>query len=139
MKNNKHYFINNQTGSYLYVLNIGYNSNNQIELQSLQTSLDIFNSTNYSIPQGTTWFNDLYLYQDSTNTAATNVHINVWPGFRILNNTFSQAIGFYAGNYPSNTILLYLTSVSTSLDPKSNKWITQYEGEWLYRDCSANI
>jgi hypothetical protein len=111
MTNNKHYFINNQTGSYIYLLNISYNNaSNKIELKSFQTSLDIFNSSQYSLPLDeynnviTTWQNDLFLYQDSNNIPATNVHISVWPVFIISNNIFQQAIGINQGQYPNNLI-----------------------------------
>jgi hypothetical protein len=105
MTSNKHYFIKNLNNSYIYLLNISYNNyTNKIELQSLKTTYDIFDSTNYSLPNGNNWWNQLYLYPDSAGDAATRVNITVWPGFEILNNNFKDAIGFSNGNYPSNII-----------------------------------
>jgi len=95
MTTNKHYFIQKDTGSYVYLLNIGYNNMNKIELQSLQTSFGIFNSTNYSFPldqynnEILTWKKYLYLYDD-----ATTAPITVYPVFVIFNNSFKTAIGF---------------------------------------------
>jgi len=89
MTDNKHYFINKETGSYVYLLSITYNNiTNKIELQSLKTNLDIFNSNEYSFPLDEynnpieTWEKYLYLYDVTT----TYVHITVWPVFKILDN-----------------------------------------------------
>jgi hypothetical protein len=105
MTTNKHYFISNETKSYVYLLKISYNSyTNKIELKSLKTNYDIFNITYYSLPADNNWWIYLYLYPDSAGDAATRTNITVWPGFKILNNNFQEAIGFNAGNYPSNII-----------------------------------
>ena len=115
MTNNKHYFINKETGSYVYLLNIGYNNiTNKVELQSLKTSLIIFNSNEYSFPLDEynkpiiSWEKYLYLYDN-----ATYVHITVWPVFEILDNIFQQAIGFTNGYYPSNIISVVVDTNNT--------------------------
>jgi len=97
MTNNKHYFIEKETGSYVYLLNISYiYTVNKIELKSLKTNLDIFNSINYSFPLNnenneiTDWEKYLYLY----DIKGTGVRTTIWPVFVILNNSFNTAIGF---------------------------------------------
>lgn len=117
MTDNKHYFINKETGSYVYLLNITYNNiANKIELQSLKTNLDIFNPNEYSFPLDEynqpieIWEQYLYLYDN-----ATDVHITVWPVFQILNNIFQQAIGFTNGYYPSN-IISVVVDTNNSID-----------------------
>ena len=119
MTNNKHYFINKQTGSYVFLLNIGYNNNlNKMELKSLETSLDIFNTSEYSFPLDeynniiTTWSKYLYLYDN-----ATNVRITVWPVFVIFNNIFKTAIGF------NSTI----NSIDDIVKSSSNYTLDQYK------------
>ena len=105
MTSNKHYFINNLTGSYVFLLNIGYNNlNNKVELKSLKTNYDIFDLINYSLPD-TTWGEYLYIYIDSDGEAATRTNRTVWPGFKVLDNIFKDATGFSSGNYPSNIII----------------------------------
>jgi hypothetical protein len=105
MTSNNHYFIKNLNNSYVYLLNISYNDyTNKIELQSLKTTYDVFNSTEYSLPLGNNWWNQLYLYPDSAGDAASRTNITLWPGFKILDNIFKDAIGFSNGNYPSNII-----------------------------------
>lgn len=105
MTSNKHYFIKNLNNSYVYLLNISYNDySNKIELQCLKTTYDVFNSTEYSLPLGNNWWNQLYLYPDSAGDAASRTNITLWPGFKILDNIFKDAIGFSNGNYPSNII-----------------------------------
>ena len=118
MTNNKHYFINKETGSYVYLLHIGYNNiTNKVELQSLKTSLIIFNSNEYSFPLDEynepikTWEKYLYLYDVTT----TYDPITVWPVFQIVNNSFQQAIGFTNGYYPSN-IISVVVDTNDSLD-----------------------
>jgi len=106
MTSNKHYFIKNLNNSYVYLLNISYNDyTNKIELQSLKTTYVVFNSTEYSLPLGNNWWNQLYLYPDSAGDAASRTNITLWPGFKILDNIFKDAIGFSNGNYPSNIII----------------------------------
>jgi hypothetical protein len=106
MTDNTHYFINNETGSYVYLLNITYNNlSNKIELQSKRTNLNDNIFKGYSFPKDENneailnWRKYLYLYDN-----ATYVYITVWPVFQILDNIFQQAIGFTSGNYPSNII-----------------------------------
>jgi hypothetical protein len=114
MTDNKHYFINKETGSYVYLLNITYNNiTNKIELQSLKTNLDIFNG--YSFPKDEndneilTWEKYLYLYDNP----GTQVRITVWSVFEILDNIFQQAIGFTNGYYPSNIISVVVDTNNT--------------------------
>jgi len=116
MTDKKHYFINKETGSYVYLLSITYNNiTNKIELQSLKNNLDIFNSNEYSFPLDEynnpieTWEKYLYLYDVTT----TYVHITVWPVFQILDNIFQQAIGFTNGYYPSNIISVVVDTNNT--------------------------
>jgi hypothetical protein len=102
---NKHYFIDNMTRSYVFLLKISYNNHtNKVELTSLKTSYDIFNSTKYSLPVDNNWWNQLYLYP-TNGDAASRTNITLWPGFNILDNGFKDAIGFNVGNYPFNTII----------------------------------
>lgn len=130
MINNSHYFINNLTGSYVLLLNIGYNNiNNKIELKSLKTSYNIFNSTNYSLPVGNNWWNYLYLYPDSAGDAATRVNITLWTGFKILNNIFKDAVGFSSGNYPS----IIIPSYDDANDFNANNLIAQgYSNDLIF-------
>lgn len=54
-----------------------------------------------------------------------------------LDNTFPvyKELGYQAN------ALLYLTSVTTELNPEKNEWTNTYEGEWIYVDCglSGNV
>ena len=104
MTNNNHYFIERSTKAKVFLLAIAYNNSTQlVELQSVKTDYNIFNSTRYSFPldntntEITTWAE--YLLDTSQTVNITN-----WPGFKITANLFSAAIGFDAGNYPSNII-----------------------------------
>jgi hypothetical protein len=104
MTNNFHYFIERSTNTKVFLLAIAYNNTTQlVELQSVETNYNIFNSTRYSLPlnniniEVTTWKD--FLKDTSQESDITN-----WPGFKITANLFSAAIGFAAGNYPSNII-----------------------------------
>jgi hypothetical protein len=130
MTSNKHYFIKNLNNSYVYLLNISYNDyTNKIELQSLKTTYDIFNSTEYSLPLGNNWWNQLYLYPDSAGDAASRTNITLWPGFKILDNIFKDAIGFSNGNYPSN--IIPNESDENNFDP-SNLIVQGYTDDLLF-------
>jgi hypothetical protein len=116
MTNNKHYFVERSTNTKVYLLAIAYNNTTQlVELQSVKTNYDIFNPVRYSFPIDNTnteildWANFLlnssYNYFNySDNNFPSEYTITNWPGFRITANLFSAAIGFDAGNYPSNII-----------------------------------
>lgn len=104
MTNNFHYFVERSTGSKVFLLAIAYNNSTQlVELQSVETNNSIFNPVRYSFPldntntEVLTWSS--YLLDTSQISNITN-----WPGFNISANLFSTAIGFAAGNYPSNII-----------------------------------
>lgn len=86
MTNNKHYYINNANGSKLFLLNIVFNtSTNFIQLQSFLIN-NYYNNSSYSVPSGVTW--------------SVVGNTNKLPYF-IIPATFTPAIGFSAGSYPS--------------------------------------
>jgi len=113
MTSNKHYFINRTTNTFTYLLNIAYNTyTNKVELQTLlanrvsnnvngTTIPAIFSDANYSLAldeynaEITTW---------SSYFTFDGYDITVMPGFSINDTVFATAIGFEAGNYPSNVI-----------------------------------
>jgi hypothetical protein len=90
MIDNKHYYESIANGSYFFLLNITYNTDkSRIELQAHSKTGYASDTTNYKIPTGASW-TDL----DTSN----NVPVFIIPA------SFSDAIGFAAGNYPaSNT------------------------------------
>lgn len=116
MTNNFHYFVERSTNIKVFLLAIAYNNTTQlVELQSVKTNYDIFNPVRYSFPldntntEVLTWANYLLSssydwYNYSTNNYPSGYNITNWPGFKITANLFSTAIGFSAGNYPSNII-----------------------------------
>ena len=113
MTSNKHYFINRTTNTFTYLLNIAYNTyTNKVELQTLlanrvsnvvdgTTIPAIFSDANYSLPldeynvEITTW-SSYFTFDD--------YDITVMPVFQINDSIFTSAIGFEAGNYPTNVI-----------------------------------
>ena len=117
MANNYHYYIvgtghNINTtyifeNNYLYnqtiafLLNIGYNSlTNKIELQSISANTTKFPDNIYMINTNANW--------------TTPIDGTIVPGFRILANEFRSAIGYEAGDYPSNIISI-TTDPDTSI------------------------
>jgi hypothetical protein len=118
MTNNFHYFIERSTRIKVYLLAIAYNNSTQlVELQSVSTNYDIFNPVRYSFPldnannEVVTWADYLltpsinwYDYYNADPKYPPGYNITKWPGFKITANLFSAAIGFDAGNYPSNII-----------------------------------
>ena len=104
MTTNKHYFVDNKNNN-AYLLNMSFNnSTNKVELQTLLTNRGTtFTSENYSMPLDeynvaiTEW--DYLTNNDSD-------YISLMPGFKINNNDFVDAIGFAAGNYPSDIITI---------------------------------
>ena len=119
MTNNFHYFVERSTGIKVFLLAIAYNNSTQlVELQSVETTYSIFNPVRYSFPLNNantevlTWAN--YLLNTSFdwgsysgNSYPSDAHITRWPGFKISANLFSTAIGFSAGDYPSQVIGVY--------------------------------
>jgi hypothetical protein len=97
MDNNFHYYRSRVTRSHIHLLDMAYNSfYNSIELQVTLGGPDsIFSGIVYSLPVDST---------NTTITTWTTPAVNVMPGFKILANTFQNASGFAAGNYPANTI-----------------------------------
>ena len=91
---------------------MAYNSfYNTIELQvTMGGPGSIFSEIMYSMPVDST---------NATVTTWTTPLVNVMPGFKILANTFQNAIGFSSGNYPTNEIQLY------GLDMLSNYTVGQ--------------
>jgi len=107
MDNNFHYYRSKVTKSHIHLLDMAYNSfYNNIELQVTMGGPDsIFSEIMYSMPV------------DSTNskvTTWTTPIINVMPGFKILANTFQNATGFTAGNYPARNIEFDLNNTMVS-------------------------
>jgi hypothetical protein len=97
MDNNFHYYRSMVTKSHIHLLDMAYNSfYHSIELQiTMAGPSSVFKSPLYSLPV------------DSTNTPITTWTtpiVNVMPGFKILANTFQNASGFAAGNYPASVI-----------------------------------
>jgi hypothetical protein len=87
MTTNKHYYINNANGSKIFLLNIVFNTSaNYIQLQSFLIN-GYYNNASYSAPVSTTW--------------SVSGNVNKLPYF-IIPATFSAAIGFTAGSYPSS-------------------------------------
>lgn len=84
MINNAHYYINNITGSKVFLLNIAFNTSiNRVILQTFITNTIIFPSGTYLTPLTATWITPI-----SSET----------PSF-IIPSTFSNVIGFYNGVY----------------------------------------
>uniref|UniRef100_A0A6C0KIU8 Uncharacterized protein n=1 Tax=viral metagenome TaxID=1070528 RepID=A0A6C0KIU8_9ZZZZ len=123
MTNNFHYFVERSTKLKVFLLAIAYNNSTQlVELQSVETNNSIFNSIRYSFPldntnnEVLTWAS--YLLDTSQTSNITN-----WPGFKISANLFSTAIGFAAGNYPSNII---------GIDYQANQLVQGYTGNLTF-------
>jgi hypothetical protein len=88
MINNNHYYINNITGSKVFLLNITFNTSiNRVILQTFITNTTIFPSETYSTPLTATWTTPV-----SSET----------PSF-IIHQSFSNVIGFYSGTYGNQT------------------------------------
>ena len=104
MTANKHYFINNKN-TYTYLLNMSFNnSTNKVELQTLLTNRGTtFTNENYSMP-----LDEYNVAIDEWNYLTNNDSnpISLMPGFKINDNEFTYAIGFSAGNYPSDIITI---------------------------------
>jgi hypothetical protein len=95
MISNKHYFINNITGSYIFLLNINFN------YSIIKVILEIFvTNPNMIKPNNATWI---------------AIHNN--PIF-VINSGFSNIIGFNAGSYPLNQNLINNISYSGDFIPQ---------------------
>jgi hypothetical protein len=112
MNSNGHYLIYNFTRTKVFLMNIAYNNlSNVIELQSTAVNNTIFSSVNYTVPtyapdgQSNNGYIPLPSSLQWYNTSVTRV-----PVFIILSNSFTNAIGFNAGNYPANIIVDVNTS-----------------------------
>jgi hypothetical protein len=87
MATNRHYYISLSNNISVFLLNIGYNDiTNMTELQVYPSNTTLYPSSKYSIPLNSPW------------TTPTNT---VVPGFKITDNLFQSAVGFFAGNYPN--------------------------------------
>ena len=96
MTENQHYYTNESTGTFVFLLNISYdNVAQRIVLQTTYTSTDIF-STEVYVPAGV----------DEIPSALSS------PYF-IINSTTSTLLGFNPGNYPSNSTTVSGTGSSS--------------------------
>lgn len=96
MTNNYHYYVNNANQSKVFLLNMAYNNNyNKIELQVLKADNTIFDTTDFSLPLDE-FRNTITTWSRPTQT--------VVPGFKIVSNAFTNAVGFNVGNYPTIAI-----------------------------------
>ena len=112
MLSNGHYLIYNLTRTNVFLLNIAYNNLlNVIELQAIAANTTIFSPVNYKVPiydpDGES--NNGYIPLPSSLQWSINTITKV-PGFKILSNTFTNAVGFNDGNYPANRIVDVNTS-----------------------------
>jgi len=115
MTANKHYYINNTTGAFVYLLNISYNSQNKVILQTFTTNTDYFNSANYTpaligntIPIGT----------------AGGGQQSAGPYF-IITSAAAELFGIPAADYPRNLV----TGVQ-STDRRDVPWTTAITDPW---------
>lgn len=93
MDNNYHYYVKAGSSSHTYLLNIAYNTfYKKIELQVTLAGSNAIDLNNYSLP--------INEYRRTITSWSTPAYYVV-PGFEILSNQFSNAIGFTAGLYPS--------------------------------------
>jgi hypothetical protein len=112
MNSNGHYLIYNFTRTKVFLLNIAYNNlSNVIELQSKAANTTIFSPVDYTVP--------IYDPAGQSNNGYIQLPANLqWnlnsvtkvPGFKISSNSFTNAIGFTAGNYPTTRIVDVNTS-----------------------------
>ena len=110
MTANKHYYINNSTGNYVYLLSISYNNITQrAVLQTRFTNTILFPTsgpTIYSLPGGSSSI----IPVGSINTQG--------PYFNINNSQISSLLGVIQGQYPTNNIartsITYIGSTTSS-------------------------
>uniref|UniRef100_A0A6C0I4Q2 Uncharacterized protein n=1 Tax=viral metagenome TaxID=1070528 RepID=A0A6C0I4Q2_9ZZZZ len=103
MANNEHYFINNNGGNKVFLLNMTYNTAaSKVELQTFLSNRALFATTHfgqYSAPTDMSY----QLWINGPNTSSL-VDTSGVPTFIIKDNAFQGAIGFNAGTYPSRGI-----------------------------------
>ena len=86
---NKHYYINNATGTFVYLLNISYdNVKQKVVLQTFFTNATIFAN-----------------YQDGNGNPITST-TTLGPYFIIDNSSIINLFGISSGSYPTNTIVM---------------------------------
>ena len=107
MNSNGHYLIYNFTRTKVFLMNIAYNNlSNVIEIQSKALNTTIYSPVNYTVPiydpdgQSNNGYIPLPTNLQWYNTSVTRV-----PVFIISSNSFTNAVGFNAGNYPANRIV----------------------------------
>jgi len=103
MSTNDHYFINNNGGNKVFLLNMAYNNAaSKVELQTFLSNRSLFATTTYgqySAPVDMS--NELWINGPYTSSLIDTSGV---PTFIIENNAFQNAIGFYPGTYPSQGI-----------------------------------
>ena len=117
MTANKHYYINNTTGAFVYLLNISYDSiQNKVVLQTFTTNTDYFNSANYTPA----------LIGNTIPIGMPSLQYSAGPYF-IITPAASELFGIPAADYPEN-LVPRVTGVQ-STDRRAYPW-TKLSGQW---------
>jgi hypothetical protein len=105
MEYNGHYLINQETGLKLYFINFVYNTfYDKIEMQCLPMDVNLYPPSKYSVPQGVAnpYFEPWHIPDPSVMAVAESSpqEFSQVPVVVMVNNTFTDVIGFSEGFYP---------------------------------------